>query len=100
MEWFWTWGGKCFGYRRDDKLFAHHGLQVGRFHDDEVYGSDGSYLGEIRNGNRLITHQGKKGWRKGAFGPVMGGSYGPYADYAAYAMYGGYEDFPSPDRFR
>jgi hypothetical protein len=47
MEWFWNWGGECFGYREGDALYAYHGLQVGRFDEDEVYGSDGRYLGEI-----------------------------------------------------
>ncbi len=59
MDWFWTWGGECFGYRRDDKLFTYHGLQVGRFYGDEVYGSDGRYLGEIKSEKRLITNGGK-----------------------------------------
>jgi hypothetical protein len=100
MDWFWTWGGKCFGYRRGDKLFAHHGLQVGKFYRDEVYGSDGRYLGEIRSSRRLITNRSKIGWRKYAFGPVQSGAYAPYADYVGYVMYAGYEDFPSPDDFR
>jgi len=38
MDWFWNWGVECFGYRVDDKLFAYHGVQVGRFDGEEVYG--------------------------------------------------------------
>ena len=68
-------------------------------HGDEVYGSDGRYLGEIKNGNRLITNTGKKGWTKFSFGPVQGGSYARYVNYVGYVMYVGYEDFPSPDNF-
>lgn len=30
-----------------DNLRAHDGRHVGRFHDDEIYGPDGYYLGEI-----------------------------------------------------
>jgi hypothetical protein len=100
MDWFWDWGGECFGYRVDDKLFAYHGVQVGRFDDEEVYGADGRYLGEIMSDNRLITHRGKKGYRHSGFGPVRSGSYARYANYAGYAMYAGYEDFPSPDEFK
>jgi hypothetical protein len=100
MDWMWTWGGKCFGYREGDALFAHHGKQVGQFHDDEVYGANGRYLGEVMNENRLITHRGKKSWVKSPFAPVRAGSYARYANYAGYAMYAGYEDFPSPDVFR
>jgi hypothetical protein len=79
MDWFWTWGGECFGYRNGDWLFAYTGRQVGKFYDDEVYGADGRYLGEVRSKNRLITHRGKKGWIKSAFGPAQGGSYARYA---------------------
>ena len=100
MDWLWTWGGECFGYRRDDRLFTHNGLQAGKFYGDEVYGSDGRYLGEVKNGNRLIAHSAKKGWMKSSFGPVQGGSYARYANYAGHAMYAGYEDFPSPDDFK
>src|SRR2546427_80641 len=53
MDWLWTWGGECFGYRRNDRLLAYYGLQVGRFHGDEVYGSDGRYLGELKSWHRL-----------------------------------------------
>ena len=93
-------GGECFGYRDGDDLFAYHGQQVGRFHGDEVHGSDGRYLGEVKNQNRLISHRSKQGWRKSGFSPVRRGGYARYAGYAGYAMYAGYEDFPSPDRFR
>lgn len=99
-EWFWTWGGECFGYRRDDRLFAYHGKQAGRFYDDEVYGSDGRYLGEIKSQNRLITNMGKKGRVRSIFTPVIAGSNARYANRAGNAMYAGYEDFPSPDDFR
>lgn len=100
MDWFWTWGGECFGYRVGDRFFAYFGLQVGRFDGDEVYGADGRYLGEVMNTNRLITSKGKKSWRHSGFSPIRNGSYGRYGNYGAYGMYGGYEDFPSPDEFK
>ena len=31
MDWFWNWGGECFGYREGDSLFTYYGLEVGRF---------------------------------------------------------------------
>jgi hypothetical protein len=95
-----NWGWECFGYRVDDKLFAYHRVQVGRFDEDEVYGSDGRYLGEIMSKNRLITHRGNKNYRHSGFAPVRHGSYARYANYAGYAMYAGFEDFPSPDEFK
>lgn len=30
MDWLWTWGGVSFGYRVDDRVFTHFGLQIGR----------------------------------------------------------------------
>lgn len=100
MDWLWTWSGECFGYRRNDRLFAYNGRQVGRFHGDEVYGCEGRYLGEIKSRNRLITNVSKKGRVKSSFAPVLGGSYARFANYVGYVMYLGYEDFPSPDEFR
>jgi hypothetical protein len=71
-----------------------------RFDDDEVYGSDGGYLGEILSENRLIIHCGKKSWRHSGFSPMRSGSYARYVNYVGYVMYAGYEDFPSPDEFK
>lgn len=99
MKWYWTWGGECFGYRINHRLFAHHGIEAGRFDGDEVYGSDGRYLGEVKSDNRLITHGGKKHWHGSAFSPSRHGSYVRYCNYVGYVMYAGYEDFPSPEEF-
>lgn len=62
MDWMWTWGGKCFGYRDGDSLFSYRGQEVGRFHGNEIYGPNGRYLGEVINSNRLITNRAKRGW--------------------------------------
>ena len=97
MQWLWTWGGTSFGYRSDDALFTHKGKQVGRFHDDEVYGPDGRYLGEIKSENRLITNRSKKSRIRSGFTPRPGGSYARYVNYVGYVMYVGYEDFLGPD---
>ena len=99
MDWFWRWGGECFGYRRNDRLFTYHGIQVGKFYGAKIYGADGRYLGEVKSNNRLITHIAKKGRTKFSFVPVQGGSYARYANCAGFAMYIAYEDFPSPDDF-
>lgn len=99
MTWLWTWGGTCFGYRSDDKLFTKQGRQVGRFHGDEVYGANGRYLGELRDG-RLIRRKGGKAIIHGSFTPTLGGSYTGQANYVGYVMLAGYEDFPGPESFR
>jgi hypothetical protein len=100
MDWFWTWGGECFGYRNGEGLFTHDGREVGRFEGDEIYGRDGRYLGEIKSENRLITNCSKKSWVRSGFVPTVGGSYVRYVNYVGYVMYVGYEDFPGPDSFR
>jgi hypothetical protein len=95
MEWLWTWGGRCFGYRDGNDLWAYFGKHVGHFHDNEIYAPDGHYLGELINENRLITNKAKKHWRSGVFAPNANrGGYAKYADYTGYAMYAGFEDFP------
>lgn len=99
MQLVWRWGGEFFGYREGDALFAHHGLQVGQFSGDEVYASDGRYLGEIKSDNRLITNIGKKSRMRGSFMPVRRMGMVPYVNYVGYVMYVGYEDFPSVDEF-
>jgi hypothetical protein len=50
MDWFWNWGGECFGYRDGDSLFSYFGKEVGRFDGEEIYGSNGRYLGEVMSG--------------------------------------------------
>ncbi len=97
MEWVWTWKGISFGYIVNGNLRTHDGKHVGKFYDDEIYGRDGRYLGEIKNENRLITCKSKKNRRKSSFAPYAKNA--GYANYAGYAMYAGYEDFPSPKSF-
>jgi hypothetical protein len=98
MKWLWTWGGVSFGYREGDDLRTHDGRHVGRFYGDEVYGTDGSYLGELMQGDRLITSLGKRTHRQGAFAPyARNASFARYASYVGYVMYAGYSDFPSPE---
>ena len=47
MDWLWNWGGECFGYREGDSLFTYFGHEVGRFDGEEIFGSNGRYLGEV-----------------------------------------------------
>lgn len=100
MDHMWTWRGTYFGYRRNDLLFTHDGVCVGRFSGDHIFGRSGLYLGEVKNGRRLITHKGKTN-RRGSPPPlVRGSSYARYANYVGYVMYAGYEDFPPPEQFK
>ena len=99
MEALWTWGGKFFGHRDGIDLWTHDGRHVGRFYDDEVYGPNGQYLGEIKNNNRLTTCLSKKSsWQRGSFATYANRvGFVPYVDYVGYVMHVGYEDFPGPD---
>jgi hypothetical protein len=74
-------------------VFTYYGREVVRFHGEEIYRSDGRYLGDVMSDNRLITSRSKKSWVRGSFGPRTGGSYARYANYVGYVMYAGYENF-------
>ena len=85
------------GRRKPVYLF---GREAGRFDGEEIYGSNGRYLGEVMSDNRLTSSRSKKCRVRGSFAPRTGGSYARYANYVGYVMYAVYEDFPSPENFR
>jgi hypothetical protein len=103
-NWLCTWNGVCFGYRRADSLFTYDGIEVGRFSGTEVYGADGSYLGEVRSteedGDRLITSSYKKSWIAASFVPTFERAQKRPADRNQEQLYCGYEDFPTPEILR
>jgi hypothetical protein len=68
MDWLWNWGGEYFGYREGDSLFTYFGHEVGRFDGEEIFGSNGRYLGEVMSDNRQITSQSKKSWVRALHG--------------------------------
>ena len=93
---FWNWGGRYVGYRMNDCLFSYDGHQLGYFAEgDEVYGCNGSYLGEVvRNGSRLITNISKKAWTRQSLAPRSLKSSPGHPDVSEKPMLVGYEDFP------
>src|SRR6266853_5362024 len=103
-SWLWTWNGVCFGYRRGDSLFTYDGIEVGRFSGAEVYGAEGSYLGEVRSteedGDRLITSSYKKLRTAAAFILIIERAQKRPVDRNQEVLYCGYEHFPSPDVLR
>lgn len=99
MQPLWTWGGKYFGSRNGNRLMTHDGRHVGRFYGNEVYSANGHYLGEIKNGNRLITKRSRKNSRKPSFSPSTRTSTAKRGRYGRNAMIAGYEDFPNPEDF-
>src|ERR1700741_5430875 len=100
MEWFWTWGGESFGFRYNNYLYTHYGKCVGRFHEDEIYTPNGSYLGEILSDDRLITRINKKGRTKSSFSPRMDRmARMQRMDRMGRMMRMGCEDFPSLRNF-
>ena len=103
-NWLWTWNDGCFGYRRGDSLFTYDGIEVGRFSGVEVYGADGSYLGEVRgteeDGDRLTTSSYKKLRKAASFVPTIESAQKKPVDRNQEPLYCGYEDFPSPEVLR
>lgn len=99
VEWLWTWCGASFGYRLGDSLFTFGGVEVGRFHGDDLYGEDGDYVGEQLKDDRLVIRPTKKNWSKQRFMAVRGPVFKARARREAYSMYAGYLDFPSPEQF-
>ncbi|MDR5763285.1 hypothetical protein [Caballeronia sp. LZ035] len=98
MSWLWTWSGVSFGYRVDDQLRTHDGRHVGRFVEEEIYGADGLYLGELASADRLFTSQRKTGRFKLPFRPrVKRTERLQRAARAARLMRPGYKDFPAPE---
>jgi hypothetical protein len=83
-----------------DSLFTHDGIEVGRFSGAEVYGADGSYLGELRNteedGDRLITSSYKKSRMAASFIPEIESAQRRPVDRKGVQLFCGYEDFPLP----
>jgi len=103
-NWLWTWNGGCFGYRRGDSLFSYDGIEVGRFSGPEVFGADGSYLGEVRSteedGDRLITSSYKKSRMAAPFIPIIERAQKRPVDRNQEVLYCGYEHFPNPEILR
>ena len=99
-RWLWTWSGRCFGYRRGNALYRYDGIQVGRFVEQEIYGIDGAYLGEVRaaeDGERLITSIYKRCRTASPCVPGIDRALPRPEDRRAYPVYCGHEDFPEPD---
>lgn len=97
MEWLWSWGGRCIGYRIGDSLFTCEGRQLGQFGEgDEIYGSNGDYLGEIRGGDRLITNLSKVAWKRGAFAAGVSKILTERSEASAKQLPVGFQDFSLP----
>ena len=94
FESFWSWSGRYIGHRSADCLFDTEGQQVGFFAEgDEVYGSNGNYIGEVRGSNRLITNLSKKKWTRGSFIPRFLKTSPGHGDVSPKTMLTGFEDF-------
>ena len=92
---FWTWGGKYIGYKtNDDILYSYKGDPIGKFYGEELFDFDGTYIGEVKNTNRIIVRTSKKNYRRSAIcKPCSRCATSSYCDYVGYVMYVGYEDF-------
>ena len=57
---YWAWGGKYIGSRSGEYLYSSKGNPIGVFCENELYDFSGKYIGEIRNGNRIIVNRSSK----------------------------------------
>lgn len=79
IHWLWHWSGRCFGYRRGDRLHAEDGQQLGRFVGERIFDQDGFYIGELRlvaaggHERRLVTSLADTCLQHDGFTPVDGG---------------------------
>jgi len=90
---FWAWGGKYIGYSCGNILYSKNGSPIGRFEADELYDFSGKYIGEKKNGNRLIVNNSGKFKHIGSHAKPCRVSGRIYCDYAGYALYAGYDNF-------
>lgn len=92
---FWTSSGNYIGRRVSDGLFHRDGHQIGYFAEgNEIYACDGSYLGEVRGSDRLITNPNKKLWARKTRIPVFEHSSKSF-DLPPIVLLPGFEDFPA-----
>lgn len=99
MDWLFTWGGRCFGYRDGDALWTYNGRHVGNFISGNVFAPNGRYLGELTKDGRLISNKSKNNLQGTCFTPYMNRvGYVKCVDYVGYVMLSGYEDFPKLEK--
>lgn len=60
LNWLWSWGGKCVGYKDGDNLWGYDGHNIGKFYGIEIYSPDGCYLFEQYSNGRLVIDKSKK----------------------------------------
>jgi hypothetical protein len=95
----WTWSGRYFGSSDGVWLWTYSGRLAGRFHQDEIYGAAGRYLGEMRDTDRLITNSSKKIKSQSPFGIRRRRTRSVRDPQNSRSMLDGFEDFPAPEEF-
>jgi len=92
-----TWGGKYFGWIDGGGLFARDGRHVGEFRKENVFGENGNYLGELRDGRLITTAIKKETHSSVGFWPNHNAGAGPAAvpaDEPGREVPDGCEEFP------
>ncbi len=94
----WTWAGEYFGFRDGQNLWTLKGRHVGRFRRDEVFRSNGLYVGDLVQG-RLVVDWHKTARRASSFTPSEDrGGCKRYSDREPFDMMIGFKDFPDSDQ--
>ncbi|MCX7747443.1 MAG: hypothetical protein N2645_11240 [Clostridia bacterium] len=72
----------------------YHGINVGKFHGNDIFSPKGKYIGEIYN-NRLVVSKYKKSLTCDSFSALPNKKPHPkYRDQNGYALYPHFEEFP------
>lgn len=60
VEWLFNWSGKCIGYRDKDILWSYDGSMIGKFVGNEIFSTEGRYIGELYISNNRLCFDNKK----------------------------------------
>ncbi len=103
-DWLWTWSGESFGYISNDALYTTNGLHVAYVVQDGaeqlIFSVDGQYIGEVKDGDRLITKLSRLGRTRGSRSQrSMRSARSGRSHRSGRSMRSGYQDFPSRSQF-
>lgn len=96
LNWLWSWGGKCVGYKDEDYLWRYDGHNIGKFYGIEVYSPDGCYLFEQYSNGRLVIDKSKKNNTNEQYAALnTREAIDKKDDISGFALYANFEDLPS-----
>lgn len=96
LNWLWSWGGKCVGYKDGDYLWGYDGHNIGKFYGMEVYSPDSCYLFEQYSNGRLVIDKSKKNKTNEQYTPLnTREAIDKKDDISGFVLYANFEDLPN-----